>query len=199
MTALGEITSELHTRTVDTLLRVFPHLKLEAARRYTDPLLRAMHEFSIDQSSARVAAFLAQVGHESGGLVYWEEIWGPTDAQRGYEGRKDLGNVVPGDGYRFRGRGPIQITGRANYLEFGAILGLQLEVHPEIAATPEAGFRIASCYWQRRKLNELADTESLYAFREITRRINGGTNGLANRCAIWDRARRALDLPEVTA
>ena len=72
----------------------------------------------------RVAAFIAQIGHESGQLVYAREIWGPTPAQAKYEGRKDLGNTVPGDGFKYRGRGLIQITGRANYAACGEPLGL---------------------------------------------------------------------------
>ncbi|HET9645574.1 MAG TPA: C1 family peptidase [Burkholderiaceae bacterium] len=91
---------------------------------------------------------------------------------------KRLGNTEPGDGKRFRGRGPIQLTGRANYKRFGALLRLDLEGCPEQASAPDAGFRIAGLFWQKKGLNELADAGN---FKEITRRINGGLNGLAQR------------------
>src|SRR5690606_14261261 len=78
------------------------------------PLIAAMAQYDIN-TPARAAPFLANIGHESMGLVHYTEIWGPTPAQQGYEGRSDLGNVRPGDGYRFRGRGLLQTTGRDNY------------------------------------------------------------------------------------
>lgn len=138
---------------------------------------------------ARVAAFLAQLAHESAGFRYLEEIWGPTPAQRRYEGRADLGNTQPGDGYRYRGRGWIQLTGRHNYRTYGALLGLPLEVQPDLAAQPGTAARIACAYWDQRKLNALADVGD---FVGITRRINGGLNGLPDREAYHRRALAAL-------
>ena len=85
----------------------------------------------------RVAAFIAQIGHESGQLKYVKEIWGPTAAQARYEGRKDLGNTVAGDGSKYRGRGLIQITGRANYMACGEGLGLDLIKQPELLEKPQ--------------------------------------------------------------
>ena len=85
----------------------------------------------------RVAAFIAQIGHESGQLRYVKEVWGPTVAQARYEGRADLGNTTPGDGFRFRGRGLIQITGRANYAACGEALGLDLIALPELLEKPQ--------------------------------------------------------------
>ncbi len=137
----------------------------------------AMTEFSIT-SQARAQMFLAQVLHESGGLRFFEEIWGPTAAQRGYEGRRDLGNTQSGDGKRFKGRGPIQLTGRANYRSFGPRLGLDLEQHPQMASQHAIGWRIAGLYWKSRGCNELADQGDFIA---VTKRINGATNGLADR------------------
>jgi putative chitinase len=137
----------------------------------------AMTEFSIT-SQARAQMFLAQVLHESGGLRFFEEIWGPTAAQRGYEGRHDLGNTQAGDGKRFKGRGPIQLTGRGNYRSFGPKLGLDLEQHPEMASQHAIGWRIAGLYWKSHGCNELADQGD---FTAVTRKINGGTNGLEER------------------
>ena len=133
----------------------------------------AMIEFSIT-SQPRAQMFLAQVLHESGGLQFFEEI---ADGSA-YEGRRDLGNVRPGDGRRFKGRGPIQLTGRANYRWAGKLLGLDLEQQPEQASHHAIGWRIAGLYWKAHGLNELADRGDFLA---ITKRINGATNGLASR------------------
>lgn len=137
----------------------------------------------------RLAHFLAQVAHESGGFVYMEEIWGPTPAQRGYEGRTDLGNTQPGDGRRFAGRGPIQITGRRNYRYYGGLAGIDLENHPEIAAFPSIGMLTACLYWSDHGLNAWADADNI---EEITRRINGGLNGLDDRRARLAQAKALL-------
>ena len=112
--------------------------------QYLNPLNEAMAEFGID-TYLRAAAFLAQIGHESGELVWLQERWGPTEAQKRCERpsrlAQRLGNTQPGDGARFRGRGPIQITGRANYLRYGTLLGIDLVNAPERAAQPDVGFR----------------------------------------------------------
>ena len=144
-------------------------------------------------TNARKAAFLAQVGHESGGFHWTREIWGPTPAQSRYEGRADLGNTHPGDGSRYRGRGLIQITGRANYARLcGRLAGMgcpDFVLHPEALETPQWAAVSAADYWLDRNLNGLADAG---AFRTLTKRINGGYNGLDDRLARWDRAKRAL-------
>jgi len=141
----------------------------------------------------RVAMFCAQIGHESVGLRFMEEIWGPTAAQLGYEGRADLGNTQPGDGKRFKGRGPIQLTGRANYARFGAwakARGLVADAghfvdNPAMVATSQWGFLAASWYWTvARDINPLADARDILA---ATRAVNGGTNGLADRTDRWNR------------
>jgi putative chitinase len=120
-----------------------------------------------------------------------EEIWGPTPAQKRYEGRADLGNTQPGDGYRFRGRGPIQITGRANYKKYGDLLGVDLVGNPDLAAKSEYAFRIAALYWDTHNCNELADVGD---FQAITRAINGGYKGLADRRKYYERAKKALGI-----
>lgn len=130
--------------------------------------------YGIMDSAQRLAHFLAQVGHESGSFKYMEEIASGS----AYEGRANLGNTQPGDGARFKGRGPIQITGRANYRFFGRQIGIDLERRPEIAAYPSIGMHLACAYWSNRNLNGLADKDLL---EDITRKINGGLNGLADR------------------
>lgn len=176
---------------VDQLCGVMPKLTGREAARYLPHLLASLAEFEIT-TPVRIAAFLAQIGHESGGLKFWSEIWGPTAAQRRYEGRRDLGNTQPGDGKRYRGRGPIQITGRANYRRYSELLNLPLIDQPELLEQPQHGFRSAGAYWKQKGLNDLADKNTLAAFREITRRINGGFNGLAERLNYWERAKAVL-------
>jgi putative chitinase len=174
--------------TASQLKTIMPRLKEADIANYLDLLNAAMAEWEIN-TPERQAAFLAQIAHESGELRWLAEIWGPTPAQRGYEGRKDLGNTEPGDGSRFRGRGPIQITGRANYQKYGSLLGLDLINHPETASSPEVGFRLAGAFWKTHGLNELADWGQ---FVKITKRINGGVNGLADRQKYYERAKVAL-------
>jgi putative chitinase len=185
--------------TVEQLMSIVP--VIPAARRdaFLPFLQAAMTEFAIE-SPARAAAFLAQLAHESGQFRFMEEIWGPTPAQRRYEPvstlATNLGNTQVGDGKRFKGRGPIQITGRANYRRFGDLLGADLVSEPARAALPEIAFRIAGLYWARKGLNELADRATDDAFREITRRINGGFNGLEDRRRFYAVARTVLGVVE---
>ncbi len=166
----------------------------ERAVLYAPLLAAACATYQID-SPKRLAAFLAQIGHESGSFRHTSEVWGPTDAQRRYEGRADLGNVTPGDGSRFRGRGLIQTTGRSNYRWLRDRLrsrGHQcpdFEVEPERLAEPEWAAWSAADYWDWRRLNEYADRDD---FEQITRRINGGLNGQPDRLTRWQRARDAL-------
>lgn len=153
-----------------------------------EPLLAAFRRYGIT-TALRQAHFLAQILHESGGFRWLEEIWGPTEAQKRYEGRRDLGNVQPGDGFRYRGRGLIQLTGRANYRRYGELLGLPLEDYPEFACCPGYAAMIAGAYWQARGLNSRADQDDLEA---VTRGVNGGLNGLEDRRRWLERAKRAL-------
>jgi putative chitinase len=148
------------------------------------PLTAAMAEFGIN-TPARQASFLSQIGHESGQLQYVREL-ASGDA---YEGRRDLGNTMAGDGRRYRGRGLIQITGRANYAACGAALGLDLLGTPELLEQPMNACRSAAWFWKRSGLNELADAGDQV---RVTRRINGGINGLAERLALFEVAKRVL-------
>lgn len=179
------------TLTIEQLRQVMPLLPESRALEYLPHLQAAIEEFEIN-TPARIAAFLAQIAHESGQLKYWAEIWGPTMAQKRYEGRADLGNTQPGDGKRFKGRGPIQITGRANYRKYAALLGLPLIDNPELLELPMHGFRSAAAFWATNGLNAIADEDTVVAFSRITRRINGGYNGLADRRKYWARAKDAL-------
>lgn len=161
---------------------------LVRAVEYLPHLEAAMSEFEIN-TPQRQAMFLAQIGHESGGLKYTTEIWGPTPAQSRYEGRKDLGNVQPGDGYKFRGRGLIQTTGRYNFEATGKALGVDLLSNPEALAQPTLAARSAAWFWKTKGLNQIADRGDNLA---ATKRINGGTNGLAERQALYAAALQAL-------
>ncbi|HPG95113.1 MAG TPA: hypothetical protein PLR28_11205 [Dokdonella sp.] len=152
------------------------------------PISSAQSEFQI-VGPVRIAAWLAQVGHESGGFRFVREIWGPTPAQMRYEGRKDLGNTQPGDGFRFRGRGLIQITGRTNYAQLERAFRLPLLTQPELLEQPELAARSAARFWAANGCNALADSGD---FTALTRRINGGLNGLADRERRWTIAKRAL-------
>ncbi|MGH7495084.1 MAG: glycoside hydrolase family 19 protein [bacterium] len=178
--------------TDDFLKQIMPKLADAKRAAFLQPLQSAMNEFGVN-TPQREAAFLAQIAHESGEFRWMEEIWGPTPAQQRYEPPKDLarklGNTQPGDGKRFKGRGPIQITGRANYEKYGGMLGIDLVNNPEKAATPEVGFRVAGLFWQKNGLNDLADKEM---FETTTRRINGGINGLDDRLKYYARAKEIL-------
>lgn len=156
----------------------------QRAEAWAGPINAAMQRFEIN-TPARVRAFLAQIGHESGRLLYVREMWGPTPAQERYEGRADLGNTQPGDGSFFRGRGLIQITGRANYRTCGLALGLPLESSPALLEQPENAALSAAWFWALYRCNELADAGNFIA---ITRKINGGLNGQAERVALLEQA-----------
>lgn len=149
------------------------------------PVLEAtLTEYAMN-ADIRAAHFLAQTCHESAGFRTTEEFASGS----AYEGRKDLGNTQPGDGPRYKGRGLIQLTGRANYVEYGEALGLGLVDHPETAADPVISLRIACEFWKRRGLNQFADRDDI---ETITRRINGGLNGLDDRKAYLAKAKAAL-------
>lgn len=129
----------------------------------------------------RVSHFMAQCAHECDNFRTMQE-YASGDA---YEGRTTLGNTQPGDGRRYKGRGIIQLTGRANYRTYGGYLGLDLENNPELAAIPENAVKVACEYWKRTTrnnvtMNQLADADDI---NQITRRINGGINGLTDRQA----------------
>src|SRR6478736_7130296 len=128
----------------------------------------------------RKAHFLAQVIHESGGFRYRSEIWGNTAAQQGYDTRADLGNTPEkdGDGYKYRGRGWIQLTGKANYAAASKEFNIDFVKNPDLASDEMWCALIAGWYWEKKNLNIAADKDDI---KTITRRINGGLNGLTDR------------------
>ncbi len=123
-----------------------------------------------------LAAFLAQCSHESGGFRYLSEIWGPTSQQKTYDGR--MGNNNPGDGYRYRGRGYIQLTGKKNYVDASRVLGVDLVRNPELAEKPEMGAKTSIYFW---KTNVQPNVSNWDDTKTITRIVNGGYNGLEDR------------------
>lgn len=135
------------------------------------------------RSTRRATMFVAQTAHESGGYRWREEL--ATGAA--YEGRVDLGNTRPGDGPRFKGRSYIQITGRANYTAISRGLKVDFVGNPEKLARPRWAARGAAWWWRTHGCNQLADTGDFVA---VTRRINGGTNGLEDRQRYYRRCRR---------
>jgi putative chitinase len=157
-------------------------------------LAGACTEYEIN-TPIRLAAFLAQIGHESGSLRHTTEIWGPTPAQRTYEGRASLGNTEAGDGERYKGHGLIQTTGRFNHravrdrLRARGIDCPDFEAEPDRLAEPAWAAWSAADYWDWRDCNALADTG---AFEAITVKINGGLNGQSDRLERWAKAKAAL-------
>ena len=135
----------------------------------------------------RICAFLAQLGHESGQLRYVEEL----ASGKAYEGRRDLGNVYPGDGMKYKGRGLIQITGRANYKKLTDEFGVDFINNPELLTQPQWAVLSAFWYWKDRRLNDYCRL-NIDEFKKLTKAINGGYNGLADRIDIWNRAKEVL-------
>jgi putative chitinase len=155
------------------------------------PVLAAtldQYEISTD---LRVAHFVAQICHEAAGLRTTEEFASGAAYEPISDISKQLGNTQPGDGPRYKGRGLIQLTGRANYRKFGAILGLDLEGQPTTAGEPVISLRIACEYWKAKHLNFHADRDDL---RTITQLINGGQNGFNDRKDFLAKAKAALQV-----
>jgi len=175
-------------------LRAVANTRAPLADKIADSFNKLAPAFALT-TPLRIAHFLAQVSHESGGFQFVKELWGPTPAQKRYEGRTDLGNTQPGDGSKFRGHGLIQVTGRANHAEFTAWIKRRYPEAPDFVAEPEAlaefpwALMSAFWFWDTRGLNALADKDDVVA---VTRKVNGGTNGLAERKAALKRAKAAL-------
>jgi predicted chitinase len=145
------------------------------------PVTNSPFEISIRKAAigaklagAELSAFLAQCAHESAKFTTTKEF---ADGSQ-YEGRKDLGNVNPGDGVKYKGRGFIQITGRANYTQAAKDLGIDLVNHPELAERPDIATKVSLWYWKTRvqpKISNFTNTKA------VTKKVNGGVNGLQQR------------------
>lgn len=191
--------------TLEQLCKLVPSQPATRLALFLPGINRALVEFNVD-TPVRASQFLAQALHESArlqALVEYDhrkpvagcklcERSGPHAAGVQYEGRKDLGNTQPGDGERFKGRGIFQLTGRTNYQRAGRALGLDLETQQDLAADPSISARIAGWYWELHGLNVLADANTEQAFTLLTKRINGGVNGLADRLALWAHCKKVL-------
>ena len=154
---------------------------------YFDPLVAGMKKYDIT-TGLRMTHFIAQIGHETASLLYTEEI---ADGSA-YEGRQDLGNSHPGDGKRYKGRGLIQLTGRANYTAYSKDSGIDYVADPErVASDPFVAVDVACWYWNRRKINNLADKDDVKA---VTKAVNGGYNGLDDRIEYLHRAKAVLGI-----
>lgn len=174
-----------------TLLGIAPRLSGERAKSQAaiigavGPALQPTLESYGIATLLRIAHFLGQTCHESANFSTTEEF----ASGAAYEGRADLGNTQPGDGPRFKGRGLLQVTGRANYREYGRALGIDLEGNPARAAEPVLSLRIACEYWKRRNINAPCDRDDVV---QVTKLVNGGTNGLEDRRALTAKAKAVL-------
>jgi putative chitinase len=201
------------------LLQILPRCPPDKADIYAARLTDAMLAADIC-TDVRQAAFIGQIALESNELTEWiedcchsaarlVELWphhftteqaqdyayhSERIANRAYANRNGNGDEASGDGWLFRGRGPIQLTGRANYAAFGLALNVPLIVSPDLATDPGVGFRVAARYWIVSQCNEPADAGD---FAEVTRRINGGLNDLDKRLAYRNAAMAVFQLSEV--
>lgn len=166
--------------TLQQLQKIYKDAPVERLEKFLEPLNVTMSRYRIDRPQ-RIRMFLAQIGHESGQLRYVKEL----ASGEAYEGRKDLGNNAPGDGVKYKGRGLIQITGKRNYALCSVGLDLPLLESPELLESPMNAAMSAGWYWDNDNLNALCDAGF---FKELTRRINGGYNGYADRYKLYQRA-----------
>lgn len=155
-------------------------------------LIDAMKKFGITTPIQR-AHFLAQCAHESGGLKWVKEF--ATGAA--YEGRRDLGNTQKGDGVRYKGRGYIQLTGRANYTKFNGSVDTDVVSNP-ILVEQKFVAQSAAWFWKIRKFNSFANDDSVETLKKVTKRVNGGYNGYEERkkyfCGYWKKLKENPNL-----
>lgn len=170
--------------TEQQLKAILPYAAENNIKKHLPAINRVLVRYQIN-TPLLIAHFIAQIGHESGDLNYVEEI-ASGDA---YEGRRDLGNINPGDGRKYKGRGLIQITGRANYTEISKDLGIDFVSNPQLLASNQCAAESAGWYWNKKSLNYWASKDDLIS---ITRIINGGTNGLIDRQIKLTKAKEVL-------
>jgi predicted chitinase len=167
--------------TLDQLKAIYREAPVSRLELFLPILNQEMPEAGIE-SPVRIQMFLAQLGHESGQLRYMEEL----ASGAAYEMRKDLGNTSPGDGVKYKGRGLIQVTGKSNYLLCGLALNLDLLNNPGLLSQPQYAVESAIWFWTNNNLNSYCDKGD---FKGLTRRINGGYNGLEDRLKLYERAK----------
>lgn len=178
--------------------------RIDRAERCTDALNAAMQAYAIT-TPMRQAMFLANVGHETGGLKWLREIWGPTPTQERYEGRADLGNIQPGDGHRFAGHGMLQTTGRFNHCavrdrlrkRFPDMSVPDFETAPDLLADPEWAALSAADYVEMKGCNRYADAGDFDGYCDVINRgrktpADGDSNGYSDRRKLFDGAVEAL-------
>ncbi len=178
-----------HELTYDEIKKIMPSAKDENIKKYLFSLNQAMALFDIN-TPKRQAAFLAQIAVESGSLKYDTEL----ASGEAYEGRVNLGNINPGDGPRYKGRGLLQLTGRTNYTKMTqklANLGFNVDLinEPELATRPDISAIIAGQYFKDRNINKYSDDGNI---TKVSKLVNGGTNGLDRRIKTYDIALKVL-------
>ena len=171
--------------TREQLIKVMPNSGSRADTYL--PIINGWSEHFHINTQLRMAHYLAQIAHESGELRYTKEL----ASGKAYEGRKSLGNTQPGDGVRFKGRGLIQITGRANYSAYANYCGFDVVRCPELLERPMGATKSSMWVFQKFGCNDLADQDNL---KTIRRKINGGYNGLASCEKYLKRAKEALKI-----
>lgn len=202
--------------TLSLLQKINPKTRSSVLEKYVDPLNDVCDYYEITQTNERLAGFLAQISHESGGFNFVVENlnygakglmttfrkYFPTEelakqyerkpqmiANRVYANRMSNGNEASGDGFKFRGRGLIQLTGRHNYTKFAEALEISLDECVEYMETPAGACSSAGWFWDNNSLNRFCDNND---FIGLTKRINGGTIGLADRQHHYEIALKAL-------
>jgi putative chitinase len=167
--------------TPEVLQKCFRNASKQAVLRYVGELNLRLQQFPVN-TPQRLCMFLAQLGHESGELLYCEEIASGS----AYEGRLDLGNTQPGDGRKYKGRGLIQLTGKKNYTLAGLAMDLPLLENPELLLTPANAVLVSFWFFENNNLWSICDSGD---FKKLTRRINGGLNGYEHRLQLLKQCR----------
>lgn len=142
----------------------------------------------------RLCAFLSQCAHETGGFIFLRELGGRDYCAKYEPGTKigdELGNTEPGDGYKYKGHGIIQLSGRKNYALYGKLIGADLINNPDLLLIPDISVHLACEFWKQHQLNDLADKSDIAS---ITKKINGGLNGLSERTRLYNILIKATDV-----
>jgi putative chitinase len=166
------------------LKSICPYASQTNIKKYVGYLNQYIPEYGID-TLLRERHFIAQLAHESGSFNYVKEL----ASGEAYEWRKDLGNTHGGDGVKYKGRGLIQLTGRNNYQKLTNDFGVDFINHPETLESPEFAVKSACWFWQTNGLNPIADWDDI---KSVTKRVNGGYNGLQDRINYYELAKKYI-------